>query len=150
MITMAIDTSFIRGLKTKTIAKVPTWAVSYLEYNDDSGLNKYDKELVDDWLKDLKKKGLRLICPDEGSESEFEHNPAFGVATSTVDYIAEVLPKEYDLVFTETLICHLSVKAHSRREAIAKANQILNDGIDGWDSLGQKLKSCKPAAEGVA
>ena len=84
-----------RKLKTKTIAKVPTWAVSYLEYHDDSGLTKDDKELVDNWLKELQRKGLRLICPDEGSESEFEPYPAFGLASSTVDYTAEVIPIRY-------------------------------------------------------
>ena len=39
----------------------------------------------------LKKERLRLICPIDGTESEFEPYPAFGLACETVDFAAEKL-----------------------------------------------------------
>lgn len=81
-------------LKTTTVEKVPQWATTYIVYGDDSGINEEDKKLVDDWIEKLNKHGLRLICPVDGSESEFEPYPAFGLASSTVDYTAEVIQVE--------------------------------------------------------
>ena len=131
------------GIKTDVIEKVPQWATTYIMYNDDSGLNGDDKKLVDDFEDKLLKKKLRLICPIDGTENEFEPYPAFGLACDTVDWTAEVLPKTYELEFRETLATVVQVEAHSRREAIAKANEMLKDGRDGWDSMGQRLHRCK-------
>jgi hypothetical protein len=131
------------GIKTDVIEKVPQWATTYIMYNDDSGLNGDDKKLVDDFEDKLLKKKLRLICPIDGTENEFEPYPAFGLACDTVDWTAEVLPKTYELEFRETLVAVVQVEAHSRREAIAKANEMLKDGRDGWDSMGQRLHRCK-------
>ena len=131
------------AIKTKTIRNVPQWATTYIAYNDDSGLTDEDKKLVDDFEQELLKQGLRLVCPVEGSENEFEPYPSFGLACDTVDWTAEVLPKTYELEFRETLVAVVQVEAHSRREAIAKANKMLEDGRDGWDSIGQRLHRCK-------
>lgn len=131
------------GIKTDVIEKVPQWATTYIMYNDDSALNDEDKKLVDDFEDKLLKKNLRLICPIDGTENEFETCPAFGPACDTVDWTAEVLPKAYELEFRETLATVVQVEAHSRREAIAKANEILKDGRDGWDSMGQRLHRCR-------
>lgn len=131
------------GIKTDVIEKVPQWATTYIMYNDDSGLNGDDKKLVDDFEDRLFKKKIRLICPIDGTENEFEPYPAFGLACDTVDWTAEVLPKTYELEFRETLATVVQVEAHSRREAIAKANEMLKDGRDGWDSMGQRLHRCK-------
>lgn len=131
------------GIKTDVIEKVPQWATTYIMYDDDSGLNDEDKKLVDDFEDRLLKKKLRLVCPIDGTENEFEPYPAFGLACETVDWTAEVLPKTYELEFRETLATVVQVEAHSRREAIAKANEFLKDGRDGWDSMGQRLHRCK-------
>ena len=131
------------GIKTDVIEKVPQWATTYIMYNDDSALSDEDKKLVDDFEDKLLKKKLRLICPIDGTENEFEPYPAFGLACDTVDWTAEVLPKTYELEFRETLATVVQVEAHSRREAIAKANEMLKDGRDGWDSMGQRLHRCK-------
>ena len=131
------------NLKTRKIEKVPQWAVCYLVNDDDSGLEPDDKKMVDDFVENLACQGLRLICPIEGTESGFEPYPAFGLACDTVDWTAEVLPKTYELEYRETLATVVQVEAHSRREAIAKANEMLKDGRDGWDSMGQRLHRCK-------
>ena len=77
------------GIKTDVIEKVPQWATTYIMYNDDSGLNDEDKKLVDDFEDNLLKKKLRLICPIDGTENEFEPYPAFGLSCDTVDWTAE-------------------------------------------------------------
>ena len=82
------------GIKTDVIEKVPQWATTYIMYNDDSGLNGDDKKLVDDFEDRLFKKKLRLICPIDGTENEFEPYPAFGLACDTVDFDAEVIDEE--------------------------------------------------------
>ena len=131
------------AIKTKTIRNVPQWATTYIAYNDDSGLTDEDKKLVDDFEQELLKQGLRLVCPVEGSENEFEPYPAFGLGSNTVDWTAEVLPKTYELEYRETLVVVVQVEAYSRREAISKANGMLNEGHYGWNSAGQRLHSCK-------
>jgi hypothetical protein len=77
------------AIKTMTIRNVPQWASTYIMYSDDSGLNDEDKKLVDDFEQKLLKQGLRLVCPVEGSENEFEPYPSFGLACDTVDWTAE-------------------------------------------------------------
>lgn len=77
------------AIKTMTIRNVPQWASTYIANNDDSGLTDEDKKLVDDFEQKLLKQGLRLVCPVEGSENEFEPYPAFGLACDTVDWTAE-------------------------------------------------------------
>ena len=136
--------------KTTRIEGVPQWAVAYIVNGDGSGLDDEDLKMVDEWLDGLRKRGIVPLCPIDGSENGFSPYPAFGFGSDTVDFEAEVLPKEreWDLVFNETLVCHISVKARSRDDAIAEANRILSGGLDGWDSMGQKLKSCKLAKEG--
>ena len=78
-----------RPVTTTTIYRVPTWAATYLYYGDDSGITEEDRALCDDFVRNLD--GLRLIEPIEGTRSEFEPYPAFGLATETEDWIAEVL-----------------------------------------------------------
>lgn len=133
------------AIKTKTIEKVPRWATCYLYHGDDSGLDieSGEKKLADDFLDRLHKEGLRIVCPIDGSDSEFEPHPAFGLACDTIDWIAEELPKTYELEFRETLAATFRVEAHSRREAIRKANELLDEGHDGWDSRGRRLHRCK-------
>lgn len=78
--------------RTVKVEKIPVWAVCYIVNSDDSGLTPEDKKLVDDYVERLlNKERLRLICPIDGTESEFEPYPAFGLACGTVDFEAEVL-----------------------------------------------------------
>lgn len=83
-------------MKTDVVERVPQWAVMYLEYGDDSSLEPHDKALVDGFVDGLRKEGLRLVAPVDGSESEFERHPAFGLACGTVDYTAEILEKHHE------------------------------------------------------
>lgn len=81
------------GGRTVKVERIPQWAVNYLVNNDDSSLTPEDKKLVDDYVQRLlEKERLCLICPVEGSESEFEPHPAFGLACGTVDFVAEGVP----------------------------------------------------------
>jgi len=78
--------------RTVKVEKIPDWAVNYLVNSDDSNLTSEDKKMVDDYVERLlKKERLRLICPIDGTESEFEPHPAFGLASGTVDFAAEEL-----------------------------------------------------------
>lgn len=83
-------------MKTDVVERVPQWAVTYLEYGDDSSLGPHDKALVDGFIDKLRKEGLRLVAPVDGSESELELRPAFGLACSTIDYIVETLEKHHE------------------------------------------------------
>lgn len=129
-------------LKTTTVEGVPQWAVNYFEYGDESGISAEDKKMADQWYEKISSGGLHLIFPIDGSENEFNPSPAFGLACSTVDYTAEVLPKEYDVYFTEKFVCKVRVKAHSKKEAIAAASSYLDGGSEAWESQGIKFKSC--------
>ena len=80
--------------KFTTVEKIPQWAVCYLVNADDSALETWDRALVDSYVARLERKGLRLVCPVDGTESEFELHPAFGQACGTVDFTAEVLPPD--------------------------------------------------------
>lgn len=82
------------GIKTKTITKVPFWARMYLTYGEEAAPEDADdRKLVDDFKDELEREGLRLICPIDGTYSEFEPFPKFGLACDTEDWTAEVLPK---------------------------------------------------------
>lgn len=78
--------------RTVKVEKIPDWAVCYLVNSDDSGLTPEGKKMVDDYVERLlEKKHLRLLGPIDGTESEFEPHPAFGLACGTVDFAAEEL-----------------------------------------------------------
>lgn len=80
-------------MKTTTISSVPQWAVQYLEDSSNKeGLLDDDVKEIEDFKAKLAREHLSLLCPKEGTENEFCSCPAFGLATATVDYIAEVTP----------------------------------------------------------
>ena len=67
------------------VEDVPDWAVNYLMYGDDSGLDEEDLEEVDAWMK---ANGYSdLVDTEEGTENEFCSYPAFGKACATVTAI---------------------------------------------------------------
>lgn len=81
----------MEGPEFTTVERIPQWAVCYLVYGDDSALEPDDKKLVDDYEDRLLAKGLRLVCPIDGTENDFCAYPAFGLACETVDFAAEKL-----------------------------------------------------------
>ena len=79
-------------MKTVKVDNIPDWSINYLVNSDDSGLTPEDKKMVDGYVDQLiNKEHLRLLAPIYGTESEFERHPAFGLASGTVDFVAEVL-----------------------------------------------------------
>lgn len=70
---------------------IPNWASCYIMYGDDSGLTPEDVAMVDKFVQDLEKDGLRLSHPISGSENEFNSYPAFGDACNTEDWSCEVV-----------------------------------------------------------
>jgi len=82
------DFSCSASAPVEKVENVPQWAVGYLVNGDASGLETYDKTLVDEWTEKLKAEGLELLAPIDGSENEFCMWPAFGKACGTVDFAA--------------------------------------------------------------
>ena len=70
---------------------IPNWASCYIMYGGDSGLTPEDVAMVDKFVQDLEKDGLRLSHPISGSENEFNSYPAFGDACNTEDWSCEVV-----------------------------------------------------------
>jgi len=83
-----------KGIETTVVEGIPRWAEDYFVNAETSALDEEDLKLVTDYEKNLLKKGLRLICPIEGSENEFNPYPAFGLACDTVDFDAEVMEQK--------------------------------------------------------
>lgn len=81
-------------MKTITIEKVPCWAVCPIVNDDYSGLNDEDVSILENWLKKLDEDNICLRGPIEGTESEFEPYPAFGLASDTIDFSAEILNED--------------------------------------------------------
>jgi len=79
---------------TTTVENVPQWAVPYFVNRCASGMDAEDIRLATEFENKLLEDGLRLIAPIDGTENEFCHCPAFGLAGDTVDFEAEVLKKD--------------------------------------------------------
>lgn len=73
-------------MKIDTIKNIPQWAISYIVYLDDSGLDEADKKMVDDFVIALANDGWTLEYPINGTENTFCRFPAFGDACATVDF----------------------------------------------------------------
>lgn len=80
--------------ETITVEKIPVWARCAIVSDDYSALDDDDIKLLDRYVKKLAKRGLRLVCPIDGTYSEFEPEPAFGLACDTVDFYAERINDE--------------------------------------------------------
>lgn len=66
----------------RVIEKIPDWALVYMMYGDESGLDEEDVKLVDVWMK---KNGLKsLVGVEDDSYDDFTAYPAFGFASATV------------------------------------------------------------------
>lgn len=128
-------------LKTTTIEGVPQWAVTYIVNRDGSGLDAEELKMVDDWLEDLRKSGIVLLCPIDGSENEFSPYPAFGLSSSTVDFKAKILPSEWKVTLRDALECVRHVKAYSAAEAIKIAKSEIEEGANNWVAVGKTRAS---------
>ena len=73
--------------KDDVAVKIPEWAVSYLEYNDPSGLEEDDVKMVDKYVDDIVSKGYRLVY--DGENLGFCPYPEFGLASDCVRYYLE-------------------------------------------------------------
>ena len=71
------------------IKNVPRWAATYFVNADSSGMEKEDLDMCVAYEKKLAAKGLRLVCPIDGTYNEFCANPAFGLACDVEDWEAE-------------------------------------------------------------
>lgn len=58
---------------------------------DIDGLNEEDMDEADRFVDELADDGLRLVAPIDGTENEFNSYPAFGKATSTVNWSTEAI-----------------------------------------------------------
>ena len=79
------------GIETDVVYGIPTWATMYLYYRDKEGLSEEDIQMADDYVKRLDENAMRLIEPLPDSYNEFNPFPTFGKASSTEDWIVEVL-----------------------------------------------------------
>ena len=66
----------------RVVEKIPDWAIVYMMYGDESGLDEEDVKLVDIWMK---KNGLKsLVGVEDDSYDDFSAHPAFGLPCATV------------------------------------------------------------------
>jgi hypothetical protein len=72
-----------------TVENVPCWAATYFVNADSSGMNEEDLAMCVAYEEKLAARGLRLVCPIEGTRNEFCANPAFGLACDVEDWEAE-------------------------------------------------------------
>lgn len=76
---------------------IPDWAVSYIEYVDDSGLNDEDKKIVDEYIDGIAADGLHLSY--DGEELGFVRHPEFGLASNCIKfYLMKDTPKSNESV----------------------------------------------------
>ena len=68
---------------SKSIEKIPTWALNWLINGDDSELSEADMKDINTWLADNL---CLLVCPPhEGDSPYFSREPAFGLPCDVVD-----------------------------------------------------------------
>jgi hypothetical protein len=81
-------------VKFTQVENVPCWAAIYFVTGELSGYSEEDLKLIREYEDKLKREGLRLVCPIEGTRNEFCATPAFGLACDVEDWEAEVLPPD--------------------------------------------------------
>lgn len=81
----------MRGIENDVIEGIPNWAEYYIGYGEvTDDVTSEDVKMVDDYLRKLDNDGIRLIAPIEGTENEFNPNPAFGDACDTTDWSCQI------------------------------------------------------------
>ena len=76
-------------MKAEIVENVPEWASCYLMYGDESGLTASNKVQILGFLDGLRRDGLLLVAPVEGSRNEFCAHPAFGGGCAVEAWAAE-------------------------------------------------------------
>lgn len=75
----------------KTVERIPSWSLCFIEYGDNSGLTDEDVQQVNDFYESYRKHGkvIQGIYPindeSENFESYFSSSPAFGLPGDVVD-----------------------------------------------------------------
>lgn len=70
----------------ETIEKIPDWAMCYLFYGDESGLDKEEKQMADQWERQMIESGFDLGLMEPVSwEPYFSYHPAFGKGCNVYD-----------------------------------------------------------------
>ena len=75
--------------KFGVVENVPDWAACYLMYGDESGITAADKIEIIGFLDGLRREGLRIVAPVDGTHNEFCTRPAFGGACAVDDWTTE-------------------------------------------------------------
>lgn len=63
-------------------ADIPNWALSYLIYDDATGLSEEDKNICDEWWCAMRADGYLTVSPTDET-NEFCAYPEFGLACDT-------------------------------------------------------------------
>lgn len=79
--------------KIRSNVKVPVWAINYLEYGENEGLQGDEKQIVDEWYENLMKNAEKKFKTNVKSltfewkedESDFEFFPEFGLACNCAE-----------------------------------------------------------------
>ncbi len=65
-------------------AKIPAYAVYYIEYGESDYLTPEDTQIIDDWLDSLKESGFTSPTVSWGENYGFTNCPAFGLPCDCV------------------------------------------------------------------
>ena len=76
-----------------TEIQLPTWAICYIEYSDESDLSDDDAKDVDAWMASMQAMHPdgRMVLDYYGQEEYFSICPEFGLASTCVDCTATFL-----------------------------------------------------------
>lgn len=67
----------------KVKENIPSWALTYLLYDDCSGITEEDKKVVDEWIDSYDT--AIIVCPLDDCEEYFTRYPAFGEPCDVID-----------------------------------------------------------------
>lgn len=126
-------------LRFTTVRNVPCWAATYFANADSSGLSDEDHSLCLRYEAELKKAGLRLVYPIEGTHNGFCATPAFGLACDVDDWEAEVLPPDR-IVFRK--YWHADDERWTPIAFIVDAPTSHPDFVLSYEHIGQHCEAC--------
>ena len=78
----------VKAPELEEVDGIPTWAIYYLEYGEDSDLGENDREMIEDFLKSNHYKFSSVKYSDG---SPFDSHPQFGNACSTCTCYFEIM-----------------------------------------------------------
>ena len=77
-------------IENTTVEAIPTWAVCYIVNGDTDNLSDEEIATIRDFQASLYADGISLTCPVEDGSEYFSAHPAFGKASTVVDFDALV------------------------------------------------------------